>query len=99
MPRVGMAVHERLRACKIIRMSALDRVRGEREWRSGEADERDPTVELLLDQIDRFEHVRQRFTRVEQPEPLDVGGGLDRVLDLRAFTLDEIERQPHWLER
>jgi hypothetical protein len=57
MPGIGMPVHQRLRLGEVVRMSAFDRVRGERERRSREADERDPAVELLLDLPDRCQHV------------------------------------------
>ena len=47
---------------------------------------------------DRLQHVAEAFTRVEQPEPFDVGFGAERLLDARAFALDEVEGQAHRLE-
>ena len=45
-PRLGVAVHQRLGAGEVARRPALDGVRRQRERRAGEADERDAAVEL-----------------------------------------------------
>jgi hypothetical protein len=52
-----------------------------------------------LNLADGFEHVRQRFARLEPPQPVDIRGARDRPLDLRAFAFDEVEGQTHGFER
>ena len=99
MPRIGMAVHQRLGLGEVVRMPAFDRVRRQRERRAGKPDQRHASVQLALDLADRGEHVRERFARLEQLQPIDVRGVVDRPLDLRPFALDEIEGQSHRLER
>ncbi len=80
-------------------MSALDRVRRERERRAGESDERHAAGERLLNLADRFEHVAERFARLEAPHAREVGLRPQRRLDRGTFAADEVERNAHRLER
>ena len=98
MPRLGVAVHQRLGAGEVPRRTTLDRVGRQGERRAGEADQRDAAVQLAPRHRDRLQHVAEAFTRVEQPEPFDVGFGAERLLDAGAFALDEVEGQAHRLE-
>ncbi len=79
-------------------MPALDRVRRQRERRTGKPDQRNPAIELALNLDDSSEHVRERLSRLEQLEPIDICAVGDRSLNLRSFAFDEIERQSHRLE-
>ena len=85
MPRCGLRVHERLRARVGRRRSAFDRVRREREGRAAETDERHATGELDAQHADRFEHVRERFARLEVAQAIDVGRGANRAARSRAL--------------
>src|SRR5688572_19312800 len=58
-PRGRLRVHERLRVRVVGRRAALDRVRGERERRAAEADQRHAALELLPQDADRLEDVRE----------------------------------------
>ena len=97
-PRLGVAVHQRLGPGEVARGPALDGVRRQRERRAGEADERDAAVELPSRHRNRVQHVAEPFARLEQPEPFDVSFGPERLLDPRAFAFDEVERQAHRFE-
>ena len=83
-PRARLRVHERLGARVVGRRTAFDRVRGERERRAAEADQRHAAVELAPQQADRLEHVTERVARLERAQPLDVGGRPDRIEDRPA---------------
>ena len=99
MPRGRRAVHQRLGVREVVRVAAFDRVRRERERRAGKSDERHAAGELLLDLPDRLEHVRQRFARLERAAADRGRLRAHRVLDRRAFALDEVEADAHRLER
>src|SRR5215475_1090096 len=98
MPRLGVPVHERLGFREVVRMSAFDGVRRQRERCAGKANERHPAAQFRLYLADRREHMSERIARLEVFQAIDVGGVIDWALDLRPFALDEVERQPHWLE-
>ena len=93
-----MAVHQRLGLGERIRVTAFDRIGRQREGRAGKADERDATGKLGLDLTDGDEHVPQRLAGLEYFQAVDVRGCVDWPLELRSFTLDEVERQAHRLE-
>ena len=58
-------------------------------------DERHAIGERSAKKPDRFEHVRQRFTRLEAAQPIHVAGAPDRMRNRGSFALDEIEIEPH----
>jgi hypothetical protein len=80
-------------------MAAFNRVRSERERCSGKADERNPATQLVLDNLDRLQHMGKRRARVEHLQFVDVGGRFNRPFELRSFAFDEIEGESHRLER
>ena len=100
-PRARVRVHQRLRQREVLRVAAFDRIRRERERRAAESDQRHAVraVELAPDQANRFEHVRERFARLEALQPIDVGFGAQRIFDRRPFAAHEVERNAHRLER
>ena len=94
-PRLGLRVHESLRRGVGGRRSAFDRVRGQRERRAAETDQRDPAGQLAAHQPDRFEHMPESLARLEVAQPRHIAGGANRLRDCRPFALDEIEVEPH----
>src|SRR5688500_9632315 len=52
-------------------------------------------MQLAAEDPDRFENVLERLARIVGPEPSDVGGRTNRVVDRGAFTLDELELEAH----
>ena len=99
-PRRRLGEHECLRLREVLRRAALDRVAGERERGSGEADHRHaPRLELAAHDRDRRERPRHRLLRRRRPEQVDVPSARDRPLDPRAVALHEIELEAHADER
>jgi hypothetical protein len=99
MPGRGRAIHQRLGVRERIRVATLDRVRRERERRAAESNQRHFARELATQQANRLEHVAERLARLEPRQPIDIGCGSNRARDRGSFTLDEVERQTHRLER
>ena len=83
-PHRGFAEHQGLRALVRPRWAALDQVARQRERRAGEPDQRH--LELLTQQPDRLEHVRDVRLRLERPQPRDVGERADRVVHHRTHA-------------
>ena len=54
---------------------------------------------LALDLPDRVQHVRERFTRLEAADAVDVLLDSNRILDRRSLAVDEVEVDAHRLER
>ena len=64
------------------------------------ADERGTSVWVIaVANLDLAEHVRQRLARIGAPQAVYVRIGADRIGDRRPLALDEIEGEPHRLER
>ncbi len=99
MPGFRRSVHQRLRMSERGGMSTFDRVGRQRERCARKSDQRDAPGELVLDLTDGIQHVRQLVARIEAAHAGEVGRGAQRPFDLRAFALDEIERDAHVLER
>ncbi len=99
MPRLGLAVHERFGGGEALRRAPLDGVGGERERRAAEPDERDAPVELAAYEPDRVEHVAERLARLEDLQPIHVGGRAERAFDRRTLAVHEVEGHAHRLER
>ena len=98
-PGVGLPVHQRLGSRVVARRSTLDGVRRQGERRAAETDEGNAVGQLGAQQADGGEHVAERFARLEPAQPGDVVRRADRLVDDRAFALDEIERDAERLER
>jgi hypothetical protein len=98
-PRLGLRVHEGLGLLIGGRGAAFDRIRRQGERGAAEADQWHSAVQFLSQQTDGLEHVAERFSRLEGPEPVDITGLPDRVIDRRPLTLDEIEVEAHRRER
>ena len=99
MPVVWMAVHQRLRLREVVRVSALDRIRRERERCTGKPDERNAPDELSLNLTDGIQYVAKTLTRLEDTKALDVCWSVDRPFDLRPLALDEVEGKAHRRKR
>ena len=93
--RARLRVHECFGARVRGGRPAFNRVGGQREGRAPEADERHATCELDAKDPDRFEHVRQRFPRLEATQTIHIAGCANRLRDRRAFPFHEIEIEPH----
>ena len=98
MPGARVAVHESLRVEVVAGGAALHQVRGDRERRPREADDRHPVPERRADPPDRLEHERHRLRRITLDEPLDVGTRPHRPLDHRPVTRRELEPDAHRLD-
>ncbi len=98
-PRGGVAVHERFGVRVVGRRPTFDRVRGQRERRAAEPDERNSAVELAADEADRLQHVRERLAWFEHVQALDVSRRPHGTLDRGTLAFDEVEGQAHGLER
>jgi hypothetical protein len=48
---------------------------------------------------DGRQHVRQRLSRLEHAQAVDVSGLVDRPFELRSLAFDEVEGKSHRLER
>ena len=79
-------------------MPAFDRVRGQREWRAGEADERDASPKSPLDLPNRLQHVGKRFARIKSSDPIEVCLAAQRAVNRRTFAVNEVERDAHRFE-
>jgi hypothetical protein len=90
-------VHKRLRAQELARRATLDEVAGEREWSTGEADERDGR--RGAGQPDRLEQRPDGLVWVKRREAGDVVGGDDRSLDHGADPGLDVERHAEPRER
>ena len=101
MPGARVRIHQGFGKGEVLRVSAFDRVRGQRERRSAESDERHAmgTIELAPNHSNGFEDVRERLPRFETSKPIDIGFGTQRILNRRSFATDEVERDSHRLER
>ena len=99
MPRSGVAVHERLRVSEVVRVAAFDGVRGERERRTGESNQRHAVSQRRLDLSNRVQNVAELLTRLEPADTSEVRLGPQWALDCRSFALYEVERNAHRLER
>ena len=96
-PRIRRAEHQPLRLREVGALAALDEVAREREGPARKADERH--LELLLEQADRRQHVRERLLRIDDAQPVDLVAGRDGLVDDRPLALRELERRAHRIER
>ena len=96
-PQLGLAVHQRLGAGVVLARPALDEVAGERERRAGEADER-RRAELADERAHRLGDVRDVVGR-QRGQPVEVGGGAERLRDDRPDARDDVEVDADRLER
>src|SRR5262245_56181193 len=99
MQRPRRSVHQSLGVRKGTRMAALDRVRRERKRRTREADQRYPAAQLALHLANGVEYVVEALARIEPSDALEVGLVAQRLVDRRPLALDEVEANPHRLER
>ena len=98
-PGRRIPIHQRLGPREVARMAAFDGVRCQREGRSSETNQRYPPRKLALHLPDRVQHVRERFTRLEAADTVDVLLAPNRILDRRSLAVDEVEVDAHGLER
>ena len=80
-------------------MAPFNRIRRQREGGARETDERDTSGQLGLHLPDRVQDMRERFTRLETPDAVDVLLAANRVFDCGSFAADEVEPDAHGLER
>src|SRR5688500_845671 len=66
MPRIRVAVHQRFGAREVVRVAALNRIRGEGKRGSRKADQRNTTCKLVLDQLNGLEDVGQSDPGLER---------------------------------
>ncbi len=97
-PGVGGLVHQRFGPGEGPRGSALDRVAGERERRSGEPDQRGVGGERGAREAHRLEHRTEVRFRVDGGKLLDVRLPAHRLGDVRALARREAQPQPQRLE-
>ena len=95
MPRRRLAVHERLGANEVAAPPALDEVARHRERRPAEADQRPLRLELAAHEAHSLEDRRRPLLRLGDPEPLDRGSRIDRLVDHRPDALDELDVDAH----
>ena len=96
-PQLGLAVHQRLGAGVVLARAALDEVAGQRERRAGEADER-RRAELADERAHRLGDVRDVVGR-QRGQPVEVGGGAERLRDDRSGARHDVEVDADRLER
>ena len=78
-PELGLGVHERLGGGVVL--GRADQVGGQGERPAGEADEGD--VELAAEDADRLQHVGDVGLGLQRAQPVEVGGGAERLGDDR----------------
>src|SRR5262249_32836027 len=76
----------------------FDCVASEREWGSGEADEREIGAQGGADGADSLDDVLERGWVGEGSNAVDIGTAADRVVDDGAFTLGEFELEAQGFE-
>ena len=97
-PRRALLAHEALRGEELARGPALDQVRGERERRPREADERHLLAERLPGEPHRLEHVAERIGDVDSGQAPHVLRAPHGAVDTRAVTSRELEADAERLE-
>ena len=96
-PQRRVAVHQGLGVGVVAGRPALDQVRGQRERRAGEPDERG-AAELGAELLDRRQH-RGHVVGLQVAQLAEVGPGADRARDDRADPRLDVEVHADRLER
>ena len=90
-----LCIHHLLDLGEGLGAAPLHHVGGQGPGAAGEADQRHFALELAANGAHRVHHVAQLVFRIRDGQRLHVGHGGDRTLEARAFTLLEVEAQPH----
>ncbi len=90
-----LCVHHLLDLGERLGAAPLHHVGGQGPGAAGESDERHFAFQLAADGTHRVHHVAEFVFRIRHRQRLHVGHGGDRTLEARAFTLFEVETEPH----
>ena len=94
----GFCAHEAAGAEEVARAVALDGVAGEGEGGAGEADERDAALEAAEGLAHGLDGVAEGLAGGAGAQAVEIGGGLDRVVEHGAFAADEFQPEAHLVE-
>ena len=90
-----LGIHHLLDLGEGLGAAPLHHVGGQGPGTAGEADQRHFALELAAYGAHRIHHVAELVFRIRNGQRLHVSHGFDGSLEARAFTLFEIETQPH----
>ena len=89
-----ITIHQTLRLDPIARTAAFDHVARQGVWCAAKADDAEPVPEMCGDNPDGFAYITQ-FCGAVGAQFVDVGHCANRLVDHRAFAVNELEVKAH----